>query len=222
MRRDRRTALRLLAAGGIASVSGLAGCGRPTSAAPVPGAAASDGSAADVIMIIRHAEKPSKDDPTGLTADGSPSDGSLTVRGWMRAGALAGLFAPVGQPVRAGLARPTVVYGARPHGDASQRPTQTVTPLAAKLGLPINSRYGKGDEASLADELRTRHGAILVSWQHEQIPSIVAHLGAVTPTAPSSWPDNRFDLVWVFQRAGTGWTFIQVPQVLLAGDTPTV
>jgi len=37
---------------------------------------------------------------------------------------------------------------------------------------------------------------------------------------PQTWPDDRFDLVWVFEPAPTpgGFRLHQVPQLLLAGD----
>jgi hypothetical protein len=37
---------------------------------------------------------------------------------------------------------------------------------------------------------------------------------------PQKWPDTRFDLVWVLDRQPSGhWTFAQVPQMLLSGDS---
>jgi hypothetical protein len=36
---------------------------------------------------------------------------------------------------------------------------------------------------------------------------------------PSSWPEERYDIVWVFERDERAWSFSQVPQLLLAGDT---
>ncbi len=39
---------------------------------------------------------------------------------------------------------------------------------------------------------------------------------------PQTWPDDRFDIVWVFERADGGWSFTQVPQLLLAGDSVDV
>ncbi len=62
-------------------------------------------------------------------------------------------------------------------------------------------------------------GAPLGSWQHRLIPSIARYLGSVHPAVPKKWPEERYDLVWVFTRRGDGsWRFRQVPQLLLAGD----
>lgn len=38
----------------------------------------------------------------------------------------------------------------------------------------------------------------MISWQHEEIPVIAQAFGAVTPTPPVSWPDDRFDMIWTF------------------------
>jgi hypothetical protein len=40
---------------------------------------------------------------------------------------------------------------------------------------------------------------------------------------PQIWPDQRYDLVWVFTSSGQGggMEFREVPQMLLAGDQPT-
>src|SRR5438067_4510936 len=120
---------------GLAGVVTLSAC-----ASNVP---AAGGSGPAVILLIRHAEKPDgSGKPYGITIDGERSNGSLTVRGWNRAGALVELFAPAaGQPMRSGLDRPSAVYAAAPDGDKSQRPSQTVTPLAARLGVTMNTSY---------------------------------------------------------------------------------
>lgn len=208
----RRELLRTLAVGGVAVASGAGFAAAPANAAPAAG---------NLIMIIRHAEKPpDSGKPYGITPDGTKDPHSLTVAGWSRAGALVGLFAPDDGRLPAGLRKPDRIY-ASGAGEKGQRPIQTVTPLAAKLGYQLDTDYGKGDENALAEQIRTLSGSTLVSWEHENIPAIVAALGPVSPTPPGSWPDGRFDMVWVFAGGPGGWTFSQVPELLLAGDSST-
>jgi hypothetical protein len=59
---------------------------------------------------------------------------------------------------------------------------------------------------------------VLVSWRHDAIAAIAR---ALTPDlrAPRDRDPERFDIVWVFCRAGDRWTFEQVPQLLLPGDS---
>jgi hypothetical protein len=175
-----------------------------------------------LIMLIRNAEKPnhSGTSPHGVGAEGEFDNYSLTVNGWLRAGALVGLFAPFrGEPTR-GLRRPDTVYGAAFEEGHSKRAVQTVSPLAARLGREVVRRFGTGDEGHLAKELSSRPGAAVVCWAHEGIHKIIEHLGEITPVPPAHWPGDRYDVVWTFTRNGTGWTFAQVPQMLLAGDLP--
>jgi hypothetical protein len=40
----------------------------------------------------------------------------------------------------------------------------------------------------------------------------------VTPTPPSEWPDDRFDVIWIFTRTADGWHFAQTPELLLPQD----
>ncbi|MBS2533438.1 hypothetical protein KGQ20_11710 [Catenulispora sp. NF23] len=187
----------------------------------------------NVLMIIRHAEKPTGSGaPYGLTSDGTQDSHSLTIQGWTRAGALAALFDPrdaAGNPValRAGLTRPGTVAASAPGtgGSNSKRPEETVTPTAAALGVTLSTQFSVGQEAELAGWLTGPtgpSGPTLVAWEHQHIPDIITHLGPVTPAPPKSWPGERFDIVYVFTRAsGGGWTFTQVPQMLLVGDLPT-
>ncbi len=66
-----------------------------------------------------------------------------------------------------------------------------------------------------------RSGTTLICWERTAIADIVAHLGTVTPKPPATWPDDRFDVVFVFTRSGSGWAFTQVPELLLPGDKPS-
>ena len=195
------------------------------------------------VLIIRHAEKPpaKHEPPYGVTADGDQDSKSLVVRGWHRAGALAALLAPPGSVFsNPALATPSIVYAARAReegspatddaGSKSQRPLQTVAPLAAKLRLTVDLSFSKGDEAALAKDVLSRSGVVLICWQHERICAISRHLVAAAPpdeAIPAAWPDERFDVVWVFTPPGDSagshrWSFTQVPQQLLGGDTQTV
>jgi hypothetical protein len=172
-----------------------------------------------VIMIIRHAEKPLPSRPArGINPFGRPDDRSLTVDGWLRAGALVELFAPSRGLPPAGLWRPDAVYAAAARNGRSRRSIETVEPLARQLDVPVVDRYAPGDEPRLAEELVGRAGVTLVAWHHKSLSRIVANLGEVTPAPPSTWPRERYDLVWVFVRVGDGWRFTQVPQLLLPGD----
>ena len=188
---------------------------------PPSGASADQPPNNRMIMIIRHAEKPQPaGSPYGVTPHGHQDPHSLTVTGWIRAGALVELFAPSrGQPL-AGLRRPDTIYASAHSGGHSKRSIQTVDPLAARLGLQVVKHYAAGEEAHLAKEVDTRPGATLIAWHHEAIHSICHHLGTVDPRPPEHWPSDRFDLIWTFTHDGHGWRFAQVPQLLLPSDLP--
>jgi len=183
------------------------------------------------IMIIRHAEKPTGA-IQGVTATGTGSDkenkDSLIVQGWQRAGGLASLFDAKGPLAQITLPRPKVIYASDPEkstdgsGSHSQRPLQTVTPAAAKLGLTVNLSFAKGQESALAAALAQQTGPVLVAWQHESILDIAVPLmGGSSKGLPKQWPGDRFDVVWVFERKNPGdpFVFSQVCQNLLAGDS---
>src|ERR1700730_16560772 len=108
------------------------------------------------IMVLRHAEKPSKDfEPFGVTLEGKRDSESLTVRGWQRAGALANLFAPTnGHFQHASLAKPQSIYASKPlKRKGSKRPIETITPLAEKLAIRINNNFPRFDVESMLEEV---------------------------------------------------------------------
>jgi broad specificity phosphatase PhoE len=176
-----------------------------------------------VVMMIRHAEKPLTDTPPhGVTADGVNDARSLTPRGWQRAGALVPYFVGTGGGTgSSGLPVPSRVFASRMGlNSSSARPLETVQPLASRLGLAVDTRFLKGDTAPLAQTLAKIEGVALVSWEHHVIPSIAEVLVGREGIVPTTWPDDRFDVVWVFERSNdhSEFTFRQVPQLLLAGD----
>lgn len=132
------------------------------------------------ILVIRHAEKPEAAGDNGIDATGAEDPESLTPRGWQRAGAWAELFAPsLGQ--QPALPKPTAIFASAPAshaeiaaaggGSKSRRPLETITPLAAKLGIRIDLHFAKGAEADLAAAISAIKGVVLVCWQHLPSPT---------------------------------------------------
>jgi hypothetical protein len=174
-------------------------------------------------MLIRHAEKPAKDDvPYGVTRKGERSKESLEVRGWQRAGALISLFAPAnGRLQNLALAKPQFLFSSKPlRRKGSRRPIETITPLAEKLKTKINSDYQRSQVENMLDEAFSCKGVVLICWQREYIPEIASYILGKKKIAPRDWPEDRFDMVWVFDldRSSSKYKFKQVPQKLLAGD----
>jgi hypothetical protein len=179
------------------------------------------------IMIVRHAEKPASDfSPYGVTVNGKRSKESLTARGWQRAGALANLFAPTdGHFQNRFLAEPQFLYTSKfIKRRGSKRPIETITPLAEKLAIKINSDFPRfAVDKLLADVFRCK-GVVLICWQREYIPKIAAAIMGGEGSVPAAWPEARFDMVWVFDRSRSSarYRFHQVPQGLLMGDQVTL
>ena len=177
------------------------------------------------IMFIRHAEKPTGKD-AGVTPKGVQDKEDLIVLGWQRAGALARFFAPrTAGDLPAGLLTPAALFAAKANmQEHSMRPQHTILPLSKLLGIKTDASVGKGDEKKLVAKLlaAAAKGTVLVAWQHQKIPGIVTLIGG-QGICPTAWPGNRFDMVWVLDSADgkTGWTFSQVPQLLLHGDSAT-
>lgn len=177
-------------------------------------------------MLIRHAEKPAKDSaPYGVTAEGERSKESLEVRGWQRAGGLANLMAPTnGHFQHAALAKPQFLFASKPlRRKGSKRPLETLTPLAQKLAIRINSNFQRSDFESMLEEALSCKGVVLICWQREYIPDIAAHILGNKNLSPKDWPEDCYDMIWVFDlaRSSSKYTFKQVPQKLLGGDLTT-
>ncbi len=177
------------------------------------------------IMLIRHAERPSADKRfRGVTIEGRKDKEELTVRGWQRAGALVRFFAPLdGHFVHPGLARPDILFACKADAcDPSLRPQHTLLPLSELLKVEFNCDYYEGQEEELVKKVLSSNGAALISWKHNNMHLIASAILKDSASAPQRWPVDRVDLVWVFDRQGSRWTFTQVPQRLLAGDRSDV
>ncbi len=189
----------------------------------------------DVIYIIRHGEKPEEAAPRrpapahrGVDFHGNQNEHSLLPRGWQRSGALAALFDPSRGPLRAGLRVPRKLISPS-YGDSSKtaqhRTHQTIIGVSDRLGIAIGTDFAKGQEPQLAAALaKSGPGAVLICWEHAHIPALASALPLVHGTViPQEWPADRFDLIWTFTLvANDEYSFGQVPQLLLSGDTDTI
>ena len=214
---------------------------------------------ATAIMVIRHGEKP--DTYNGQAYDGVNATGTvcgkdaaehLVTLGWERTGGLVSLFSTPWGPPR-GLFTPQFLYAADPNSKSedtgsesgsaregpSQRPYETLTALAAKLNLQIDTKHSKKHYPKMVEDALKQPGAVLICWQHEDIPlenadkqpGISQCILTQTDTqgtmgVPETWPTTtdgkaRYDLIFVFYRPnGNGpiTEFAVIPQFLLAGD----
>ena len=160
-----------------------------------------------VVYLIRHAEK--------LT-DGRED---LSEKGFARAQVLVRMFVPAAGEERVPLLKPEVVIAT--HRSAhSNRPVETVTPLAEALGVPVESDVLNEEYGVLASRLLGGAYAgkvVLVSWHHGKIPALTRALGAVPPYEP--WPEGQFDRVWKIVWVGGKASVTDVPEGVMAGDS---
>jgi broad specificity phosphatase PhoE len=117
------------------------------------------------------------------------------------------------------LYEPRHLYAVRPTPEApSVRPLRTLQPLADVLGLPVSLEFAKGQEKQLVEAITQLRECVLVCWEHTAILDIARLLLGASDEIPREWPEDRYDIVWVFERQDAAWRFTQVPELLLAGD----
>lgn len=155
------------------------------------------------VIIIRHAEKPL-----------NSADPNLTPRGYERATALVKRFSTPEE-------HPDFLFAAK-RSKHSDRPVETLLPLARALHVSVNSNIPDSGYAFLARDILTNHQydgkTVLICWHHHTIPALAKALGAGDP--PKSWPDRVFDRMWRIRFSGNAATLDILPQHLLPGDAP--
>ena len=182
------------------------------------------------LFIIRHAEKPDDKQPQlgpGLMENGTVDTESLVIRGWQRAGAWDSLFgAGLGgkdYPPPAKIYAATPGAAGEPNQGPSRRPAETITPLAARLGLTADVSIAKGDEKHLVDKVLEHDGVVLVCWEHKAIVEAILPKLPVSNSGdlPKKWSGDRFDVVLRFDRAKSTDQFVFKPLYpkLLSGDS---
>ena len=161
------------------------------------------------ILVIRHAEKPA--DAVGI---------HLSPEGTKRAEALPALFKMTDTRPNP-FPTPDFVFAAKA-SKHSNRPVETITPLAKALKLDINAEYANDNYASLAEELYSNQKyegkTVLICWHHGMIPELAVMLGATE--VPDKWKDPVFDRVWqvTFDDKGKAKSLVKRHQALMPGD----
>lgn len=154
------------------------------------------------VLIIRHAEK-----------SDLKTDADLNRRGYARAAALPALFP-------AHFEMPDFIFASR-QSKHSNRPVETLTPLARALQLKINNTFADADYRFLAKTLLSNPiyagKIVLICWHHENIPGLAHALGV--KDAPSRWPEKQFDKVWRIEYPEGIPTLTELAQKLLPGDS---
>lgn len=175
------------------------------------------------IMFVRHGEKPGEDgEPHGINHIGQHDKHSLSVRGWMRAGALASLMAHLPMPTHPEATRPQRVVATLPTEEArSRREVDTAEPIARRLDIAVEGGMAHGMESELRLDILADPRSTLVVWHHGKLPHLVRGFPVTNRhDIPHHWPDERFDLIWLLTRgaADLEYTFTSLNQRLLDGD----
>lgn len=139
------------------------------------------------VLIVRHAEKP--DQGSGL----SP-------RGEQRANAYASYFDPL--RLDGTTLRPQRLI-ATSDSRQSMRPRLTLTPLAARLGLPIEQPWADAKVDKLVKSLGKKNSAsvVLIAWHHGHIDKLIDAFGgdAKALQGRKSWPGDVYNWLVVLR-----------------------
>jgi hypothetical protein len=92
----------------------------------------------------------------------------------------------------------------------ASEPFQTIAPLAAhlKLAAGIDDSLRKDELKELIVKVTGVDGAALIAWEHKNTTPLAKLLVPETVTV-TDWPEDRFDMVWVFDRVGAHWHLIR-------------
>ncbi len=178
------------------------------------------------LLMIRHGEKPGTDG-LGIDEHGNANPDGLTPQGWARAGALVTLFAPNSTTVNSTLPLPGALVTPRYHKPV-HRSYLTLLPLSRRLGVAILAEHAvDAHPMKIVESLVAMETAVvLLCWEHDHLVKIAGAVALIMPVAnpadvPTSWPDDRFDMIWRFDRdeQTQTWAFGSHDQQLLAGDS---
>jgi hypothetical protein len=156
-------------------------------------------SAAETIVMVRHAEKPEG----GL--------GQLSCQGLNRSLALPKvLLAKFGTPAAIFAPDPGVEKIDQGLSYNYIRPLATIEPTAIRVGLPVDTRWGFEEIPSLKIDLlgdEYKNSTVFVAWEHrllEQLArDILDQLGGDAATVPP-WDGSDFDSIYIIRITQDG------------------
>lgn len=157
-------------------------------------------------ILIRHAEKPTKGK-------------DLSYKGYERAAALVPFMTV--QPSSAPFNTPDAIFAQSPSKNHhSHRPILTVTPLAQKLNIVINSFYTYDDYKQMVDDINADSSydnqTVLVCWAYQNLGNIASYIGV---DKVLSYPSKQFDRLWIINMTnGKVSSYQDLSQRLLFGD----
>ena len=133
------------------------------------------------IILMRHADK----------NDGDTEDQDLSDAGMVRARNLATYIPQT-------FGKPDYII-ATAHSKHSNRPRETVEPLADALGMKVEHDFENDDFADLVDEIFNnpdyKGKTVVICWHHGKLPAIAALLGAPAGSYPDPWPAEAYNLI---------------------------
>ena len=104
----------------------------------------------------------------------------------------------------------------------SRRTLETVEPLAAAIGIDVDISFSKDDIPELAKAVTKKAGkcgaAVLVSFEHCRIPSLLPLLGCSEPECVACWGDGVYDRVIILEQAQSHMEEWDKKQVVLTVD----
>ncbi len=178
---------------GLGALPGTALADQPPARIDAPPARAEEtpARADEIIIIIRHGEKPAQ----GL--------GQLSCKGLNRALALPDVLL-------ARFGRPTAIYAPNPAAKKADkgtlyayiRPLATIEPLAIRAGEPVNVDWDMANVAALAQHLLAhKQGTYIIAWEHHYGEKLARLLLAAlqSPDAVPGWDNADFDSIYVIR-----------------------
>lgn len=132
------------------------------------------------ILLMRHAEKP--DDP---------EDFHLSDTGRVRAQKLASYIPKT-------FGKPDIIFAAR-RSKRSNRSVETMEPLAAATGVPVDKTYDddkpKALIARLISDTALAGKTVVICWHHSDLPKIARSLGVPEASVPDDWDPQDFKTI---------------------------